>query len=572
MARKYFGTDGIRGRANGVITPELALRVGQAAGLVFLRGDHRHRVVIGKDTRLSGYMIESALQAGFTSVGMDVLLLGPMPTPAVAMLTRSMRADLGVMISASHNPFDDNGIKLFGPDGYKLSDDVEMRIEQLLDEDLTRKLANSASIGRARRIDGTYDRYIEFAKRTLSRSLSLEGLRIVVDCAHGAAYKVVPEALWELGADVIAIGVDPDGFNINKDCGSTAPEALGRKVREMRADIGIALDGDADRVIITDERGHIVDGDQLLAVIAESWKDDGRLSQPAVVATVMSNLGLERYLAGIGLKLIRTQVGDRYVLEQMLAQNCNVGGEVVRSHHPVRVQHHRRRLRRSTAGALGGAQAQSPGVRSLPSFRSAAAGAEERPLPQRQAARRSVGEIRHRCRRRQAERQRPPAGPRLRHRAGDPRDGRGRRSRAGRGYRRFDLCGGRRGRGGVSDKSAAFDPAAHRLVQEQRWFEDFKLGERFVLPSRTMTDAIFLAFQAASGDNHPVHYDVEYCRRHGMPHMLAHGFQVLIQTAAGAGLFPHLVEDSLKGFIEQSSKFLGPGVRRRHGLSRPRSR
>jgi phosphoglucosamine mutase len=327
MARKYFGTDGIRGRANGVITPELALRVGQAAGLVFLRGDHRHRVVIGKDTRLSGYMIESALQAGFTSVGMDVLQLGPMPTPAVAMLTRSMRADLGVMISASHNPFDDNGIKLFGPDGYKLSDDVEMRIEQLLDEDLTRKLANSASIGRARRIDGTYDRYIEFAKRTLSRSLSLEGLRIVVDCAHGAAYKVVPEALWELGADVIAIGVDPDGFNINKDCGSTAPEALSRKVREMRADIGIALDGDADRVIITDERGHIVDGDQLLAVIAESWKDDGRLSQPAVVATVMSNLGLERYLADIGLKLIRTQVGDRYVLEQMLAQNCNVGGE-----------------------------------------------------------------------------------------------------------------------------------------------------------------------------------------------------------------------------------------------------
>ncbi len=228
MARKYFGTDGIRGRANGVITPELALRVGQAAGRYFLRGAHKHRVVIGKDTRLSGYMIESALQAGFTSVGMDVLLLGPMPTPAVAMLTRSMRADLGVMISASHNPFDDNGIKLFGPDGYKLSDDVEMRIEQLLDEDLTRKLANSASIGRARRIDSTFDRYIEFAKRTLSRSLSLEGLRIVVDCAHGAAYKVVPEALWELGADVIAIGVDPDGFNINKECGSTAPEALAR--------------------------------------------------------------------------------------------------------------------------------------------------------------------------------------------------------------------------------------------------------------------------------------------------------------------------------------------------------
>jgi phosphoglucosamine mutase len=327
MVRKYFGTDGIRGRANGVITPELALRVGQAAGLEFLRGDHRHRVVIGKDTRLSGYMIEQALQAGFTSVGMDVLQLGPMPTPAVAMLTRSMRADLGVMISASHNPFDDNGIKLFGPDGFKLSDDVELRIEQLLDEDLTRKLAGSASIGRARRIDGVHDRYIEFAKRTLPRALSLEGLRIVVDCAHGAAYKVVPEALWELGADVISIGVEPDGFNINKDCGSTSPDALSRKVRELRADIGIALDGDADRVIITDERGHTVDGDQLLAVIAESWKDDGRLSQQAVVATVMSNLGLERYLESIGLKLIRTQVGDRYVLEQMLAQGCNVGGE-----------------------------------------------------------------------------------------------------------------------------------------------------------------------------------------------------------------------------------------------------
>jgi phosphoglucosamine mutase len=282
--------------------------------------------VIGKDTRLSGYMIESALLAGFTSVGMDVLQFGPMPTPAVAMLTRSMRADLGVMISASHNPFDDNGIKLFGPDGFKLSDDVEMRIEQLMDEDLTRKLAGSANIGRARRIEAI-DRYIEFAKRTLARNLSLEGLRVVVDCAHGAAYKVVPEALWELGADVIAIGVEPDGFNINKECGSTAPEALGRKVREMRADIGIALDGDADRVIITDERGHVVDGDQLLAVIAESWKDDGRLTGSAVVATVMSNLGLERYLSRIGLKLIRTQVGDRYVLEQMLAQNCNVGGE-----------------------------------------------------------------------------------------------------------------------------------------------------------------------------------------------------------------------------------------------------
>ncbi len=327
MTRKYFGTDGIRGRANGVITPELALKVGQAAGLVFHRGEHRHRVVIGKDTRLSGYMIETALVAGFTSVGMDVLLLGPMPTPSVAMLTRSMRADLGVMISASHNPFDDNGIKLFGPDGFKLSDHVERDIEKLIDEDITRKLAQSADLGRARRIDGVHDRYIEFAKRTLPRDISLDGLRVVVDCANGAAYKVVPEALWELGADVISIGVEPDGFNINKDCGSTAPEALSRKVREMRADIGIALDGDADRVLLVDERGHVVDGDQLLAVIAQSWKEDGRLSQPGVVSTVMANLGFERYLSSLDLKLIRTQVGDRYVLEQMLAQGYNVGGE-----------------------------------------------------------------------------------------------------------------------------------------------------------------------------------------------------------------------------------------------------
>ncbi|MET0967999.1 MAG: phosphoglucosamine mutase, partial [Tardiphaga sp.] len=305
MSRKYFGTDGIRGRANGLITPELALKVGQAAGLVFQRGDHRHRVVIGKDTRLSGYMIENAMVAGFTSVGMDVLLVGPMPTPAVAMLTKSMRADLGVMISASHNLFEDNGIKLFGPLGFKLSDDVEMQIEQLLDDNLDKKLSQSASLGRARRIDGVHDRYIEFAKRTLPRDLSLDGLRVVVDCAHGAAYKVVPEALWELGADVISIGVEPDGFNINKECGSTAPEALSRKVREMRADIGIALDGDADRVILVDERGHVVDGDQLLAVIAQSWKEDGRLSKPGIVATVMSNLGLERFLEGQGLGMVR---------------------------------------------------------------------------------------------------------------------------------------------------------------------------------------------------------------------------------------------------------------------------
>jgi phosphoglucosamine mutase len=327
MVRRYFGTDGIRGRANSVITPELALKVGQAAGLVFRNGDHRHRVLIGKDTRLSGYMIENALVAGFTSVGMDVLLTGPIPTPAVGMLARSMRADLGVMISASHNPFDDNGIKLFGPDGYKLSDEVEHKIEALLDSDLTKQLAQSRDLGRARRIDGVQDRYIEFAKRTLPRSVSLEGLRVVIDCANGAAYRVAPGALWELGADVVSIGVDPDGSNINKDCGSTDLAAVCAKVREMRADIGIALDGDADRVMIADERGHIVDGDQVLAVIAESFKEDGLLSRPGVVATVMSNLGLERYLTGLGLELIRTPVGDRYVLEQMRALGYNIGGE-----------------------------------------------------------------------------------------------------------------------------------------------------------------------------------------------------------------------------------------------------
>jgi phosphoglucosamine mutase len=310
-----------------VITPELALKVGQASGLIFQSGDHRHRVLIGKDTRLSGYMIETALVAGFTSAGMDVLLTGPMPTPAVAMLTRSMRADLGVMISASHNPYDDNGIKLFGPDGYKLSDEIELKIEKLIDGDISKRLAKSADLGRAKRIDGVQDRYIEFAKRTLPRNLSLEGLRVVVDCANGAAYRVAPEALWELGAEVIAIGVEPDGFNINKECGSTDPGAITRKVREVRADIGIALDGDADRLVVVDERGQIVDGDQLMAVIAESWKADGRLAKPGVVATVMSNLGFERYLGGLGMTLERTAVGDRYVLEHMREHGYNVGGE-----------------------------------------------------------------------------------------------------------------------------------------------------------------------------------------------------------------------------------------------------
>ena len=327
MARKYFGTDGIRGRANSFITPELALKVGQAAGLAFMRGEHRHRVVIGKDTRLSGYMIEYAMVSGFTSAGMDVMLLGPIPTPAVAMLTRSMRADLGVMISASHNPFEDNGIKLFGPDGFKLSDEVESEIETLLDQDLQQRLSSSRLLGRAKRIDSAHARYIEFAKRSLPRNLSLDGLRIVIDCANGAAYKVAPEALWELGAEVFSIGVEPDGFNINHHVGSTAPDALIRKVREMRADIGIALDGDADRVLIVDERGAQVNGDQLMAVVAQSLQEDGRLSRPGIVATIMSNFGLERYLGSIGLGLARTAVGDRYVLEHMREHGYNFGGE-----------------------------------------------------------------------------------------------------------------------------------------------------------------------------------------------------------------------------------------------------
>ncbi len=329
MARRYFGTDGIRGAANSApMTPEIALRVGMAAGSLFSNGGGRpHRVVIGKDTRLSGYMIESALVSGFTSVGMNVFQLGPMPTPAVAMLTRSMRADLGVMISASHNVYTDNGIKLFGPDGYKLSDEVELEIEHLMDDNPDRRLAKPDSIGRARRVDSAVERYTEFAKRTLPRELSLEGLRVAVDCANGAAYKVAPAALWELGAEVISIGVEPNGRNINKDCGSTSPEILSQKVREVRADIGIALDGDADRVIIVDEKGQVVDGDQLLAVIANTWQQRGRLAAGGIVATVMSNLGLERYIEGLGLKLERTPVGDRYVVEHMRKHGYNVGGE-----------------------------------------------------------------------------------------------------------------------------------------------------------------------------------------------------------------------------------------------------
>jgi phosphoglucosamine mutase len=326
QTRRYFGTDGIRGLTNSPpMTAAIALKLGQAAGRHFLRGSHTHRVVIGKDTRLSGYMMESALVAGFTSVGMDVTLLGPMPTPAVAMLTRSMRADIGVMISASHNPFHDNGIKLFGPDGYKLSDDDEMAIEALLEEEIP--LAEPRAIGRARRIDDAQGRYIHFAKATFPEHLRLDGQKIVIDCAHGAAYKVAPAALWELGAEVIAIGVAPDGFNVNDKVGSTHPKALQLKVLESGADIGIALDGDADRLIVVDERGQVVDGDQLMALIASRAAEAGTLKGGALVATVMSNLGLERFLATKGIALHRANVGDRHVLELMRTAGCNVGGE-----------------------------------------------------------------------------------------------------------------------------------------------------------------------------------------------------------------------------------------------------
>ena len=328
MAKRYFGTDGIRGRANShPMTADIAMKVAMAAGMSFQRGNHRHRVVVGKDTRLSGYMIENAMVAGFCAAGMDVFPLGPLPTPAVAMLTRSLRCDLGVMISASHNPYYDNGIKLFGPDGYKLSDEIEGRIEAMLDEEVEIALADSDGLGRAKRLDSVHDRYIEFAKRTLPKAMSLTGLRVVVDCANGAAYKVAPAALWELGAEVIAINVEPNGFNINKECGSTHPAGLQKKVHEVRADIGIALDGDADRVVIVDEKGDIVDGDQIMALIAESWSENGRLAGDGVVATIMSNLGLERFLTDKGMKLHRTQVGDRYVVEHMRANGLNVGGE-----------------------------------------------------------------------------------------------------------------------------------------------------------------------------------------------------------------------------------------------------
>jgi phosphoglucosamine mutase len=328
MSRNYFGTDGIRGRANSwPMDAATVLKVGAAAGTKYRRGSHRHRVVVGKDTRLSGYMIEQALTAGFLSAGMDVFLFGPLPTPAVAMLTRSLRADLGVMISASHNPFHDNGIKIFGPDGFKLSDEDEAAIEALVEGGDSMTLAKPDKMGRAKRIEDAQARYIEFAKHTFPKELSLSGLRVVIDCANGAAYRVAPDALWELGAEVIAIGIEPNGFNINDNCGSTAPDKLQDKVRELRADIGIALDGDADRLILVDERGNLINGDQVMALIATQWHQSGRLRGGGIVATVLSNLGLERYLSSLDLGLLRTRVGDRYVVEHMRAKGCNVGGE-----------------------------------------------------------------------------------------------------------------------------------------------------------------------------------------------------------------------------------------------------
>ena len=328
MSRKYFGTDGVRGTANsGSMTADMVLKIGMAAGNLYRRGNHRHRVVIGKDTRLSGYLLEPAMTAGFVSMGIDVMLLGPMPTPAVAMLTRSLRCDLGVMISASHNPYQDNGIKFFGADGYKLTDDIESSIEKRMESDLSKLRVAPTELGRASRLDDERGRYIEFVKNTFPKGLRLDGLKIVVDCAHGAAYKVAPRVLWELGADVIPLGVSPDGTNINKDCGATSPALMQEAVVKHGAHLGIALDGDADRLIMCDEKGRIIDGDQIMALIAYAWHQSGQLKGNGVVATVMSNLGFERFLAQHKLTLKRMPVGDRYVVDHMRANTYNVGGE-----------------------------------------------------------------------------------------------------------------------------------------------------------------------------------------------------------------------------------------------------
>lgn len=328
MTRKLFGTDGIRGRANvEPMTASTALGVAMAAARLFRRGEHRHRAVIGKDTRLSGYLLEPALTAGFIAEGMDVILLGPVPTPAVAMLTKSLRADLGVMISASHNPYDDNGIKLFGPDGFKLSDDLETRIEAMVAEDSTDGRVAGDALGRASRLDDAIGRYVEYVKATSPNGLRLDGMKIVVDCANGAAYKAAPAILWELGAEVIPLAVQPDGRNINHKCGATAPHLMQEAVMLHQADVGLALDGDADRLIMADEKGQVIDGDQLMTMIATAWAEAGHLKHATVVATVMSNLGMERFLKTKGITLLRTPVGDRYVVEAMREGGFNVGGE-----------------------------------------------------------------------------------------------------------------------------------------------------------------------------------------------------------------------------------------------------
>jgi len=450
LARKFFGTDGIRGLTNTEpMTAEIAMKVGQAAGAYFLRGDHKHRVVIGKDTRLSGYMVENALVAGFTSVGMDVIQFGPMPTPAVAMLTPAMRADLGVMISASHNPFADNGIKLFGPDGYKLSDEAEAEIERLLGEEPKR--AAPGDIGRARRVEDARGRYIHFAKSTFPEHLTLDGLKVVLDCANGAAYQVAPSALWELGADVVTLGVSPDGKNINRGCGSTAPALLQETVVASGADIGIALDGDADRLIVVDEKGFVVDGDQLMALIATSWHRSGLLAGGGLVATVMSNLGLERRLAADGLTLERTKVGDRYVLETMRGRGFNVGGE--QSGHIILTDY------ATTGDGLVAAlqilaelvTQQKPASEVLHLFD---------PVPQllknvRFSGGKPLEHAGSDCGRGgRVARQGTSRHPALGHRAFDPRDGRGRRRGAGASVGGYDLRAGEGG--GVSTDAAGF--------------------------------------------------------------------------------------------------------------------
>ena len=479
MVRKYFGTDGIRGRANGTITPELALKVGQAAGLMFRNGDHRHRVLIGKDTRLSGYMIETALVAGFTSVGMDVLLTGPMPTPAVAMLTRSMRADLGVMISASHNPYDDNGIKLFGPDGYKLSDEIELKIEELMDGDLSKRLAKSAALGRAKRIDGVQDRYIEFAKRTLPRNLSLDGLRIVVDCANGAAYSVAPAALWELGAEVVSIGVEPDGFNINNECGSTAPAALARQgARDPRRHRHRARRRRRPRGAV-DERGHArrrrpAHGGDRRKLEGRGPPRQARRGRHRHVESRAGALSRQSQ----GLTLARTAVGDRYVLEEMREHGYNLGGEA--SGHIILSDY------ATTGDGLVAALQVLAVVKKLGRPASEVCHRFE-PLPQiMRNVRYKTGKPLENAKvvraiksaEQRLERPGPAGDPPVRHRDGDPRDGRGRRQVAGRGRGRRHRRGADR-RGGVRQHEL-FDHRVDDGKQVRRHVQSERFGGLYI--------------------------------------------------------------------------------------------